>query len=93
VSDSLSFATGRHIRIVMAARNMKQTDLSEVTGIASPIISLICNDRVSPTADQIQAIKEALAWPPNAEEAFAILIASGGDGQVMVGHAVGEKTL
>ena len=93
MSDSLSFTTGRHIRIVMAARNMKQTDLSKVTGIAPPIISLICNDKVSPTADQIQAIKEALAWPPNAEEAFAILIASDGDGQVLVGDAVGEKAL
>jgi DNA-binding Xre family transcriptional regulator len=93
VPDSLSFTTGRHIHIVMAARNMKQTDLSKVTGIAPPIISLICNDKVSPTADQVQAIKEALAWPPNAEEAFAILIPGDGDGQVLVGDAVGKGAL
>ena len=93
MSDSLSFTTGRHIRIVMAARKMKQTELSKVTGIAPPIISLICNDKVSPTADQIQTIKEALAWPPNAEEAFAVLIPGDGDDQVAVGDALGEKAL
>lgn len=74
--------TGKRIRIMLAARELNQGDLSRLTGYHSSVISLLCNDKVHASKEQIQAIKAVLDWPTDdqAETAFAIL-ADMGDGE------------
>ena len=71
--------TGKRIRIMLAARGLNQGDLSRLTGYHSSIISLLCNDKVHASREQIQTIKTVLGWPTDdqAEAAFSILAEHG----------------
>jgi len=73
--------TGKRIRIMLAARGLNQGDLSRLTDYHSSVISLLCNDKVYASKEQIQTIKAVLNWPTDdqAEIAFSIL-AGAGDG-------------
>jgi hypothetical protein len=71
--------TGKRIRIMLAARGLNQGDLSKLTGYHSSIISLLCNDKVHASEEQIKNIKAILDWPTDdqAEIAFGILAGDG----------------
>lgn len=67
----MDFAT--QLRVMRLVRGLSQVDLSERTGIASSYISFIETGKMIPTPEMETAIKSALRWPANADQAFAIL--------------------
>jgi len=64
---------GKQLRLMRAWRAMTQAELENATGIDAAIISKIEGGYVLPTPEIEAAIREALAWPDNADEAFALL--------------------
>ena len=58
----------RHqIKIVRTARRMSQWALANATGIDRSRLSLIENGHVTPTAEQLVLIREALNWTEEIE--------------------------
>jgi transcriptional regulator with XRE-family HTH domain len=64
---------GRKVRVMRAARGLAQTDLAFISGVSNYYLSLIETGKMLPTEEWDAAIRLALGWPVNADEAFAIL--------------------
>jgi len=64
---------GTQVRVMRAVRGKTQIELADIIGISNKQLGWIENNRMLPTPDLAAAIREALAWPDNADEAFALL--------------------
>lgn len=69
-TDSAIRVRIRQLRLI---RGMSLNDLQEATGIHYTWLSRIETGKATPTDEELAAIKSALAWPAEAERAFAIL--------------------
>lgn len=74
----MDFAT--QLRVMRAARGLSQIDLAQRVGIPSKYISDLETAKVLPNTDWESRIREALAWPADADTAFAILAGENGNG-------------
>ena len=64
---------GRKLRLLRVARGMSQIALGKLTGIPDSYISAIETGKLTPTPEWEARLRDALDWPANADEAFAIL--------------------
>jgi len=68
---------GRQITVMRAVRGMSQKEMARVTGIPNYLISRMETGLVLPAPETDSRIREALRWPAQADEAFAILEGEG----------------
>jgi transcriptional regulator with XRE-family HTH domain len=64
---------GVKLRMLRALRNVNQVDLATQVKVHPSLIAKIETEVVMPGPDLEARIKEALGWPTDADEAFAIL--------------------
>lgn len=64
---------GRTVQVMRAVRGMTQRELADAAGVNRIVVWQIESGRMLPGSEIETAVKEALHWPENADEAFAIL--------------------
>lgn len=69
----MGFRFGRQLRIMRAARGLSQKDLAKLTSIPNTYISEMERGKLLPGLDWEARIRDALDWPEDSDEAFAIL--------------------
>ena len=67
----------RQIKVMRELREVTQQELARQIGVSQAQMSNIESGYTEPTPEQIAAIKVALDWPDNADEAFAMLEVQG----------------
>ena len=67
----MDFAT--QMRAMRAIRDISQKELANLTGIPNTYLSDLESGKTLPNSDWERRIREALSWPPRADEAFALL--------------------
>lgn len=64
---------GQKLRIIRAMMGLSQREVSVLAKIPRPVISLLEQDRITPSETYRRRIETALDWPQFAEQAFALL--------------------
>lgn len=66
---------GTQLKAMRAMRNLKQSELAELSGINQATISQMESGLIEPTPIYMLRLREALNWPRYADQAFEILAA------------------
>jgi len=68
-----SMDIGRAVQVMRAVRGLTQAELAAAAGVNRVVIWQIESGQMLPGPEVEVAIKRALRWPADAEQAFAIL--------------------
>lgn len=82
--NSTQIPIGTQIKLVRLARDLKQTQLDDLSGVTHSTLSIIETGKFLPTPDQLAAIEAALGISfsdPQVQAAFSILAGNPTNGQ------------